>query len=257
MGRAGAEAGNVKAELYELTHRGNAGDAAFYARVCRGARSVLELGSGSGRLLRELAEPGRRLVGLERDPDTLALAKRNLSKVPAPLRKSVELVAADMRDFELPGRFERALLPYNALYCLLNQRDALACFRSVRRALELGGLFVLDVWNAESFHRAPAMPARGEAEPLVSLEHARRTWDVFEESSFVRSRQRVDVTYSYVPRSGGSVLSIPIAQRYYLAPEIEHLLGRARFEVESVYGDFSRKRFGARSPHLIVLGRAV
>lgn len=247
----------MKAELYELTHRGNAGDVEFYDGVCRGARSVLELGSGSGRILQRLAKSGRRVVGLERDAEFLALAKRNLRTLPAGARKSLQLVQGDMQEFELTPPFERVLMPYNALYCLLSQRDALSCFRSVRRALEVGGLFSFDVWNAASFHRAPSAASADDAEPIVSVQHARKRWDVYESSSFTRARQRLDVVYRYVPREGGASQQIPIAQRYFLAPEIEHLLGRARFEIEARYGDFAKRRFGVRSPHLIVLARAI
>ena len=50
---------------------------------------------------------------------------------------------------------------------------------------------------------------------------------------------------------------IPIAQRYFLADEISELLERAGFAVEARYGDFSRRRFSARSAQLIVLARAI
>ena len=245
------------AELYALTHRGNPGDVAFYGEVCRGARSVLELGSGSGRLLSTLASAKRQLVGLELDLELLALAKRNLRALPLTKKKSLRMVQADMRDFELAQRFERVLLPYNALYCLLGKRAALACFRAARRALEPGGILALDVWNAEPFRQHAAGSDADVHEPIVSFRHARRTWDVFERSRFRRSRQRLDVTYSYVPREGGATYQIPIAQRYFLASELSQLLSRTGFVVRARYGDFSRSPFRARSPHLIVLAHAL
>ncbi len=247
----------MNAELYALTHRGNPGDIAFYGEVCRGAKSVLELGSGSGRLLTALARAQRKLVGLELDPELLALAKRNLRALPTVKRKSVQLVRADMRDFELPQRFERVLLPYNALYCLLSKRDALACFRAARRALEPGGTLALDVWNAGPFQRNPARAGADDPEPIVTLRHAGHTWDVFERSRVRRAQQRLDVNYTYVPRERGGALQIPIAQRYFLSAEISDLLARAGFVIEARYGDFSGRRFSARSAQLIVLARAV
>jgi SAM-dependent methyltransferase len=247
----------VRAELYALTHRGNAGDLAFYRDACRGARSVLELGSGSGRILLALAGAKRQSTGLEMDPSLLALAKRNLRALTPAKRKRLRLVSGDMRNFELSARFERVLLPYNALYCLLNRRDALACFRAARRALVPGGKFVLDVWNAEPFHRSPEKSAVDEAEPVVTLRHADRTWDVFEHSSVRPARQRMNVVYTYLPREGGTVHQIPIAQRYFLPTEISELLDRAGFVVEARYGDFSGRRFSARSPQLIVSARAI
>jgi SAM-dependent methyltransferase len=247
----------VKAELYALTHRGNPGDVAFYQAVCRGAKSVLELGSGGGRLLTVLAAPKRRILGLELEPELLALAKRNLRALPLAKRKSVRVLRADMRDFELPQRFERVLLPYNALYCLLSKRAALACFHAARRALEPGGKLALDVWNAEPFSRSPARTGADDPEPIVTLRHAGRTWDVFERSRVRRAQQRLDVSYTYVPRERGSALEIPIAQRYFLSGEISDLLQRAGFAIEARYGDFSGRRFSARSAQLILLARAI
>ena len=245
----------MRAELYALTHRGNPGDSAFYRDVCRGARSVLELGSGSGRMLLALAQAKRRLMGLELDPEFLALAKRNLRGLPPAKRHGLRLVAGDMRDFQLSERFERVLLPYNALYCLLDRRAALACFRAAHRSLARGGKLVLDVWNSGPFHGRSSNPHVDESEPVVTLGHAGRTWDVFERSSVRRARQRLDVTYTYLPREGGLTYEIPIAQRYYTPPEITELLERAGFVIEARYGDFSGRRFSARSQQLIVLAR--
>jgi SAM-dependent methyltransferase len=246
----------LSAALYALTHRGNRGDLEFYRRTCRGARSVLELGSGYGRVLLALAGSQRRVVGLERDPQFLALARRNLRQLSPQKRQSVRLVQGDLRDFQLAERFERVFLPYNALYCLLSKQAALGCFRSVHRALKPGGVFAFDVWNAAPFDAAiGALP--DDDEPIVSLSYGSRTWDVFERSRLRRARKRLDVTYHYRPRAGGAVHRIAIPQRYYLAAEVAELLERAGFAVQARYGDFSGSRFTARSAQQVVLARAL
>jgi len=245
----------VNAELYALTHRGNRGDVAFYRAACRGAQRVLELGSGAGRILFALANSKRSLTGLELDPNLLSLAKRNRRALPLETRRTLRLVAGDMRDFAFRQRFERVLLPYNALYCLLDRRAATACFRAAHRALVSGGKLVLDVWNPLPFHRAREIDL-DEASPIARVRHGGQTWDVFERCRVRRARQRLDVSYTYVSREQGEVQQIPIAQRYYLPSEIAHLLTRAGFLLEARYGDFSRRRFDARSPQLIVVARA-
>jgi SAM-dependent methyltransferase len=247
---------SVAAELYALTHRGNGGDLEFYQRTCRGARSVLELGSGYGRVLMALAGAQRRVVGLERDPEFLALARRNLRQLSPQKRESVRLVRGDFRDFELAERFERVLLPYNALYCLLSKQAALACFRAAHRALKPGCVLAFDVWNAAAFDAATGALADDD-EPIVSLSHARRTWDVFERSRLRRARKRLDVTYHYLPREGGAAQRIAIPQRYYLAAEVDELLERAGFAVQARYGDFSGGRFTRRSAQQVVVARAL
>jgi SAM-dependent methyltransferase len=217
---------------------------------------VLELGSGYGRVLLALASAERRVVGLEQSPRFLALARRNLRQLSPERRQTVRLVHGDFRNFALAEQFERVVLPYNALYCLLGKQAALGCFRSVRRALSPGGVFAFDVWNAAAFDGAIATPG-DEREPIVTLSHAVRTWDVFERSRVRRARQRLDVTYVYRPRQGGEVRQIAIPQRYFLAAELDDLLERAGFAVQARYGDFSGGRFSARSPQQVVLARAV
>jgi SAM-dependent methyltransferase len=252
-----SEGRNATAQLYALTHRGNPGDLEFYRRVCHGAHSVLEFGAGYGRVLASLATASRRVVGVERDPAFLALARRNLHALSLAKQKSVRLVQGDMSKFELDEPFERVLLPYNALYCALSKAAALACFRAARRALLLGGLFAFDVWNATPFDRAQHGAGSDDSEPILCVEYAGRQYDVFERSRVRRARKRLDVTYLYVPRAGGAVHRTFIPQRYFLAAEIADLLKRAGFVCESRFGDFSGGRFTARSPQLVMTARAV
>jgi SAM-dependent methyltransferase len=258
MPPAGSTSARLRADLYALTHCGNAGDAAFYARVCEGASSVLELGAGYGRLLPRLARARRSIVGLELDPELLRAAARVVRTLPTRVRTSVRLVRGDMRKFAFEERFEHVILPYNGLFCLLTKSDALACFRSVRAALAPGGTFAFDVWNAEPFHSDVAA-ARGADDPelVVTLRHAGRTYDVFEQSRIRRAAQRIAVTYTYVPRPSGIAPQISIDQRYYRAAELMSLLGRAGLVVQKRYGDFSGARFTPRTPQLIVIARAV
>ena len=256
MAHARLTSPRLEAELYALTHRGNPGDAALYARICSGADRVLELGSGYGRLIAKLAQPGRLVTGLEVDAALLALARRELGHLPLAARRGVRLIQGDMRHFALIQRVSHVLLPYNGLYCLLSKRDALACLRAVRAALAVGGLFAFDVWNAEGFQpQRVAQSSLVEADPIVTLDHAGRTWDVFERSRIGRAAQRLDVTYRYVPTTGPA-LELTIRQRYYRASELGELLERAGFVVDKRYGHFSGSRFTSRSPHLIVIARA-
>jgi len=244
----------LEAELYALTHRGTPGDLEFYTRVCHGAAAVLELGCGYGRLLHALAQRGRRVLGLDSNRELLALAKRNLRALPKARQRGVELVNADMTRFEFAPGFDRVLLPYNGLYCLLGRRAALACFRAARAALAPNGLFVFDVWNAHAFHRDRAIASSADAsEPIVTIQHAGRVWDVFERSRTRRRAQRLDVTYDYLPRGGGKPCQIVIPQRYYLEPELTELLARAGLVAHHRFGDFSGARFSARAEHLIVV----
>ncbi|HKO89952.1 MAG TPA: class I SAM-dependent methyltransferase [Polyangiaceae bacterium] len=244
----------LEAELYALTHRGNPGDLEFYARVCAGASRVLELGTGYGRLLPALLGERRHVVGLDREPRLLRAARRRALQLPRAARARLRLVRGDMQQLALGARFDRILLPYNGLYCLLGRRALLRCLRSVRAHLAPEGEFVFDVWAADEFARHASSSAhRDDDEAIVSLAHRGQTWDVFEQSRLASGAQRLDVTYTYRSRERGRRVTCCIEQRYAPARELTELLRAAGLRVRARWGGFTEQRFGRGSEQLVVV----
>jgi SAM-dependent methyltransferase len=241
----------LDAQLYALTHRGNPGDLAHYARICRDASSVLELGAGSGRVLTALARSDCALWGLELDADLLALGRRAVKQLPAGARRQVELVQGNMERFTLPRRFQRVLLPYNGFYCLLSPSAARRCLRSVRAALEPGGLFAFDVWNGDAIHTSGLQPDTPN-EARLRFEHDGRSWRVFESCRPARGAQRLDVTYTYAPDGHAAPRTQLIRQRYYLVEELTQLLTSCGFQVQALRSNFSGSTFSKHSNRLVV-----
>jgi len=246
----------LDAELYALTHRGNPGDVEHYVRLCDGAESVLELGSGYGRMLQALAEPKRQLFGLELEPNLLRLGQATVAALPVSKRRGVTLTQGDMQYIELGRRFERVLLPYNALYCLLTPRAVERCFRSVHAALEPGGLFGFDVWNADRLSEDELGPSDGE-QALAAFDHAGRRWVAFESCRRARGAQRLDVVYTYVPSGRAARRSQVVRQRYYRSAELFALLTKCGFVVQAKLGSFAGARFNERAVRLVIVARAV
>ena len=147
-------------ELYDAIHRGTPGDVEFYRRVCHDADSVLELGCGTGRVLSQLDDDGRRLVGVDVNTEALARARE--------VAPSARLVAADMRELALGEKFARVIAPFNALYCLRDTAELARTLTRVAEHLEPGGTFAADVWTADEFH-AEADPGDPEADELDFL----------------------------------------------------------------------------------------
>jgi SAM-dependent methyltransferase len=245
----------LDAELYALTHRGNPGDVEHYVTLCRGAASVLELGSGYGRMLLALAAPARTLFGLELDPHLLRLGREAVAALPASKRRGVTVVQGDMQRIAVGRRFERVLLPYNALYCLLTPAAVERCFRSVHAALEPGGLFAFDVWNADRLGDDDFAPNQSD-QALAAFEHAGRRWVAFESCRRARGQARLDVTYSYVPSGRAVRRSQVVKQRYYRSHQLFSLLTNAGFALHTKLGSFSGARFSERATRLVVVARA-
>ncbi len=112
---------------------------AYVAKHLPLARSLLELGCGTGALLAGLA-PGLAVTGIDRSPQMLARAAES---VPA-----ATLVQADMTDFWLPARFDVVICMFDTLNHVPSFDGWLSLFSRVHEHLADGGLFIFDVNTA-------------------------------------------------------------------------------------------------------------
>jgi SAM-dependent methyltransferase len=237
---------NYPFELYRALHRGNPGDVDFYRRVASGARSVLELGAGDGRVSRALAEDGIEVTALEVSREAIALGRA------APWGDRVEWVEGSMERFELGRRFDRIIAPYNAVYCLTTREAQLACFASVARHLAPGGYFVFDVWAAETFHAEADEHDQPTPELIDEIAIGDRAFRVLESSTWDREARFLDVTYRYEPLDGGEPVVAGIPQRYLLVDELDALTDEAGLELLVVHGDFDQHVWDEESERLVV-----
>jgi SAM-dependent methyltransferase len=160
------------------------------------ARRILDLGIGTGDLAIALARRGFDVVGVDRAPAMLAVAREKAEACGVTLG----LVEQDLRDVRLRPPADVALCIYTVVNQLTDEGDLGRAFASVRAALVPAGLFVFELnlpasyaryWQAEEIvdvgdaviirtHR----PVPGTAVIEAAVEIRRRTgcgWDVVED----------------------------------------------------------------------------
>jgi SAM-dependent methyltransferase len=106
------------------------------ARISGGP--ILELGCGTGKLSIPLAEAGFSVAGLDNSPALLQFA--------ASKNDDVQWIEGDMRSFSLDERFALIMLASNNLGHLHTPEDFEGCISSVKRHLQPGGVFIIDVF---------------------------------------------------------------------------------------------------------------
>jgi SAM-dependent methyltransferase len=107
-----------------------------------GARQILEIGSGTGRVALDLARRGHALVALEREAALAQELRRRSAGLP------VEVVHADACAFALPAPVGACIVPMQAIQLL---GDRTAFFRCAHAAIEPGGLLALAVLPQELY----------------------------------------------------------------------------------------------------------
>lgn len=100
-----------------------------------GGGRVLDLGCGTGRVSLHLARRGHEVIGLDVDPDLIAVLDERGAGLP------LETVLADARDFRLGADVALALAPMQTLQLLDDAEDRVACLRCVASHLPAGGRF--------------------------------------------------------------------------------------------------------------------
>ncbi|HXB46747.1 MAG TPA: class I SAM-dependent methyltransferase [Streptosporangiaceae bacterium] len=122
---------------------------AYISRHLPGARSLLELGCGTGALLAGLS-PRLSVTGIDGSPDMLAVAEQT-----AP---AARLVLGDMTAFSLPDRFDVIICMFDTLNHVQSFAGWLTVFSCVHEHLADGGLFIFDVNTAGRLHRLDGAP---------------------------------------------------------------------------------------------------
>jgi len=114
-----------------------------------GARSLLELGCGTGALLRDLASD-LSVTGIDRSPEMLAIAARTVP--------GARLLQADMTSFTLPYRFDVVICMFDTLNHVVTVDGWLALFRCAHQHLSDNGLFIFDVNTTGRLRRLQGAP---------------------------------------------------------------------------------------------------
>lgn len=239
------------AGLYDSYSTGLDGDEAFYVEEAKKADGpVLEIACGTGRIMIPIAESGVSIVGLDRAPAMLEVARRKIAALPDETRRRMQIVEGDMRTFSLERRFPLAIIPYRAFLHLMTADDQRRALTRIREHLTDGGRLVFNVFDPSIELIAAYMrPPRGTLNHLGSFTHPEtgrrvmvsdtRRYDPLEQTlEEHRFFEEVD--------EEGRVLSktvTPLYLRYVYRFEMQHLLERCGYEVEALYGDFGRGPF--------------
>ena len=115
-----------------------------------GARSLLELGCGTGALLAGLAAD-LSVTGIDRSPEMLSIAARTVP--------GARLVQGDITAFTLPNRFDVVMCMFDTLNHVTTVDGWLRLFQCAHEHLSDGGLFIFDVNTTGRLAPADGRPA--------------------------------------------------------------------------------------------------
>ena len=234
--------GDRWAAVYDQQHAGldpAAATAEFLAGLA-GAGRVLELAIGTGRVALPLAALGVTVEGLDA---SAAMVERLRAK---PGGAAIPVTIGDMAEVPVAGSFALVYLVFNTLFGLLTQARQAGCFRNVARALEPGGVFVI-----ECFVPDLARFDRGQRVQTVAVTEDSATVELSVHDS---AAQRV--TAQIVTLDGDGTHLHPVALRYAWPSELDLMAEQAGLRLRERYSDWQRRPFDSgSSQHVSVYQR--
>ena len=240
------------------------GELEFYLELARAAEAqglpTLEVACGNGRVAVPLAREGIRVTGIDTSQPMLAIAREKSAGL-----DNVRWLDGDMRDFNLGEQFGLVYIAIGTFQLMLTVEDQLACLRCVRNHLAPEGRFAFEVENPNLVAMAEWLtskkgqffrnPRRDHDDPDTGLRVS--SWG---SADYHPSEQRYETNgFTEELDPGGTVVrrqyGKPMILRYFHRYEVEHLLARAGFAVEALYGDLRKSPLRGTSPDLIFVAK--
>lgn len=231
-------------ELYDIENPRGA-DTDFYVHLAGelGARRIVDLGCGTGLLTRELALPGRQVVGVDPSPAMLAVARRY------PGAHRVRWIEGDASVLGRP-RADLLVMTGNVVQVFLDDAGWLAALAAIHAALRPGGILAFESRNP----LARAWEHWNRAETYAKFDSPNGPMESWLEV-FSAAHGRVKMQGYNVFLSSGEMVVVDSELRFRDRDEIENSLKAIGFAVEEEYGDWSRGSLEDDSPTMVFVAR--
>ncbi len=221
---------------------------------------ILDVGCGTGHLLRRLARTGLDIEGVDVSPDPLEQCRRLAQHDGIP----VTLHQQAMQRLELPGRYDTILVPCGSLSRVMDRAEALTALRRMRDHLGVGGTLVANVFldSEPTLAHYPSdwQPVGTTPMPdqmILTVEQRTMRVDRIDQVVVKQRRYRVVPADAWPAGTGTPpILAEEVrtgGHRWYVRNEVLWMAELAGLTSVGVTGDYSDEPLGSQHRHMMVL----
>ena len=206
-------------------------DLPFYTGLCAPHERIVEVGCGTGRVLRRLLEHGFRITGVDISPEMLATARQQLAEFGQ--HGQVVFWQHNLLEQPLPAQFDKVLVTWYTMNYILVTPDIF--LRNLLNSMTAGALLGMDLFYPKTLkqpalHDAWTTRQLTAPDRVVTLQDKRAMTGDLEE--------RIQIYHA-----DGQTTEIRTLRQYYAPHTVKRLLENVGFTEISFSADYDARTF--------------
>lgn len=233
------------ARFYDAIHAELTEDITFVLNLASEiGNPVLEMGCGTGRILRPLAANGFQAVGVDNSAEMLA-------RIPS--HPNITVYQQDLLTLDLPQtNFGFALFSHNTAHHFTAEQLATILGR-LRRHMRFGSRLMLDLFNPLLLERVESSADFGVERVILDPIDRQR---VVQRSRWTNDDEKRILTVEWLYETeSGEAIPAQTDYHYIMPDDLLTLLMSAGYTRFQLFGDYDRSQFDDETPRMLVIAR--
>lgn len=214
-------------------------------RLGHDAGLTLDLACGTGSLTLELKKQGVDVYGIDGSPDMLSVALQKASEE----GEHILYLCQRMQNIDLYGTIDTCVCTLDSINHLTNPEDVQKTFDKVSLFMNKGGVFLFDV-NTVYKHKCVLSDN-------VFVFDTDEVYCVWQNTPDEDNKVKISLDF-FIPEGENYYrITEEFSERAYTMEELDDMLSKAGFKVESVYGDMTFDKPSENEQRIIVAARKI
>lgn len=237
-------------KIYDIEYKFDE-DIKFIKKYIKFSDKILELGSGTGRVLVELCKENYNIDGLDISKTGINATKIKLSKI----NKNTSLYISDMSDFNLDKKYDFIFCIFNSFMLLQSLEKQESCIKKTYEHLNEGGKVIFSISNP-CFKRLNEEFSYVKHQKTIIDPETNNKIEKFEYNKYDLDKQLIYRTFYYDEINEGKVNRYVnnFIVRYLFKNEFVLLFEKNGIKIKEIYGNWDGKEWNSKSPSIIIIG---